>query len=579
MSRRHSPSALASLCALGALTALAALAAPGTAAAATASGVPAVPIPQNPNPGVPAAIGGPVSPHALPPQTVPQNPFLAANGRSNVHDDSWMTDTYAQSGPLGDHTAVSSTYQNQECGSVTFDTAGRIVSVCVGLHGPSLEMLDATSLSLLAAMPLPPRDPSRVSTGVFTDFGGGGYFYLDNQDRAVVPTTTRHVFVVAESSTPVAPVFTLQHDYDLSGVVAQGDEIESALPDWNGLIWFVSTDGVVGTIDPASAHVAAFTLPTGENIGNSFATDETGGVYIVSTFALYRFVAGADGTPVVTWRTTYDHGTRLKPGQANFGSGTTPTVTSSGLVAITDNADPQMHVIAYRRDTGTEVCRQAVFAPNTSDTENSLIAAGNSLYVENNYGYSGPSAVELGGLTAPGLARVDVDPTSAECRLVWTSQERAPSVVAKVSIGNGLLYTYTKDPAPSQTDDPWYLTAIDARSGATMFKVLGGTGLGYNNNYAPVSLGSDGTAYVGVLGGLVRFADAVPPPAAGVHGAAGARDAHTVSAGVAAASVTSLPSTAAPAPAGGAAGACAALLGVLRIARRRRRGGAHRAFP
>jgi len=282
---------------------------------------------------------------------------------------------------------------------------------------------------------------------------------------------------------------------------------------------------------------------------------------------------------VVTWRTTYDHGTRLKPGQANFGSGTTPTVTSSGLVAITDNADPQMHVIAYRRDTGTEVCRQAVFAPNTSDTENSLIAAGNSLYVENNYGYSGPSAVELGGLTAPGLARVDVDPTSAECRLVWTSQERAPSVVAKVSIGNGLLYTYTKDPAPSQTDDPWYLTAIDARSGATMFKVLGGTGLGYNNNYAPVSLGSDGTAYVGVLGGLVRFADAVPPPAAGVHGAAGARDAHTVSAGVAAASVTSLPSTAAPAPAGGAAGACAALLGVLRIARRRRRGGAHRAFP
>jgi hypothetical protein len=44
--------------------------------------------------------------------------------------------------------------------------------------------------------------------------------------------------------------------------------------------------------------------------------------------------------------------------------------------------------------------------------------------------------------------------------------------------------------------------------------VLAGEGLGFNNNYAPVSLGPDGSAYVGVLGGLTRFADAVPPPGA-----------------------------------------------------------------
>jgi hypothetical protein len=31
--------------------------------------------------------------------------------------------------------------------------------------------------------------------------------------------------------------------------------------------------------------------------------------------------------------------------------------------------------------------------------------------------------------------------------------------------------------------------------------------VGYNNNYAPVTLGPDGAAYVGVLGGLVRLAD------------------------------------------------------------------------
>jgi len=36
---------------------------------------------------------------------------------------------------------------------------------------------------------------------------------------------------------------------------------------------------------------------------------------------------------------------------------------------------------------------------------------------------------------------------------------------------------------------------------------LAGTGLGFNNNYAPVTLGSDGSAYVGALGGLVRLWD------------------------------------------------------------------------
>ena len=36
----------------------------------------------------------------------------------------------------------------------------------------------------------------------------------------------------------------------------------------------------------------------------------------------------------------------------------------------------------------------------------------------------------------------------------------------------------------------------------------------HNNNYAPVTLGTDGTAYVGVLGGLIGLRDAAPPPSA-----------------------------------------------------------------
>jgi outer membrane protein assembly factor BamB len=89
---------------------------------------------------------------------------------------------------------------------------------------------------------------------------------------------------------------------------------------------------------------------------------------------------------------------------------------------------------------------------------------------------------------------------------VWTSDERAPSVVPKLSLATGLVYTYTK-PVRADGRDPWYFTAIDFRTGATIFQRLTGAGLGYNNNYAPVTIGPDGSAYVGVLGGLVALRD------------------------------------------------------------------------
>jgi hypothetical protein len=92
---------------------------------------------------------------------------------------------------------------------------------------------------------------------------------------------------------------------------------------------------------------------------------------------------------------------------------------------------------------------------------------------------------------------------------VWHSDEIAPSVVPKLSLANGIVYTYTK-PANSDGEDGWYLTALDFATGKTLWKALAGEGLGYNNNYAPVTLGPDRSAYVGVLGGLVRLADASP---------------------------------------------------------------------
>jgi hypothetical protein len=366
-------------------------------------------------------------------------------------------------------------------------------------------MFDAQTLDLLAVMALPPRS---LGTGnPFTEFSGGGYFYLDQSDRAVIPTTNGQIWVVGETSDATGPAFSLQRAYDVSAVMSSGDHLMSALPDWSGRIWFATTKGVVGTIDPASGTIKALNLA--EAIGNSFAVDRTGGVFIVTDRALYRFDGAPDGSPSVTWRQAYPNVGIVKPGQTEDSSGTTPNLMGSEYVAITDNADP-MDVVVYRRAkrvSGSRVvCTVPVFSTGSSSTDNSLIGTGRSIIVENNYGYTGPTATTNGASTAPGIERIDISGTGTGCAPVWYSDQRAPSAVPKLSLANGLVYAYTKPPRADRID-AWYLTALSFRSGKTVYERLAGTGLGYNSNYAPISIGPGDTAYAGVLGGLVLLRD------------------------------------------------------------------------
>ncbi|HEX8207066.1 MAG TPA: hypothetical protein VF587_13480, partial [Solirubrobacteraceae bacterium] len=403
----------------------------------------------------PAFIGEPATPQPIDaPPLAPRHPYLAPNGRSNIHDDAYMTDAYEGPGPLGRGTTRRDVFHARDCATVTFDSKGRIVTVCVGLDRPVLTLKDPVTLETLAEMNLPPRQLGAGNP--FQDFTGGGYFYLDERDRAVLPTTDRHVLVVEQ--TP-EPGFRVARDVDLNGVVASSDKLISVLPDWSGRLWWISSAGLVGTIGRDEDTVRVF--DTKERNSNSFAVDDSGGVFIVTDGAQYRFDAGPDGTPVVTWREPYANTGEQKSGQVNAGSGTTPTLLNGNLLAITDNDDP-MHVVVMQRGreaTGDRtICRAPVFEKGAGSTDNSLIGVGNSLVVENNVGYTGPTSTQNGESTEPGVERVDFDVETRTCRSVWRSEERSPTVVPKASLANGLVYVYTKEPQ-DDGDDVWYLTA------------------------------------------------------------------------------------------------------------------------
>ena len=74
---------------------------------------------------LPTYQGAPAQPRPLTPTRAPQNPFLARDPRSNIHNDTWMTDAYAWAGPLGrSPRAFSGAMPPALCGSLTFHSRG-----------------------------------------------------------------------------------------------------------------------------------------------------------------------------------------------------------------------------------------------------------------------------------------------------------------------------------------------------------------------------------------------------------------------------------------------------------------------
>src|SRR5438552_11134413 len=149
---------------------------------------------------------------------------------------------------------------------------------------------------------------------------------------------------------------------------------------------------------------------------------------------MYGFTAdAASGAPEIGWREAYDRGTRRKVGQIDQGSGTTPTLLGEEWVAIADNAEPRLNVLVYRRRwdvAGTRLlCREPVFPPGASATENTFVGFGPSLIGENNAGYDTLPTMMFGRTGAGGAARGDLGDDGAGGHAAWPSGEASQPAV------------------------------------------------------------------------------------------------------------------------------------------------------
>lgn len=467
---------------------------------AVIAALPGTGIPQFPRPPwVPQLQGEPTGGSPIAAAPAPQNPALAPGEWATIHNDSWMTDSYSRARlPDPASADVMSFFAGGDCASLLWNEQGNLVAVCVSPTEVRTYVLDPRTLEPLAEQRLASR---ALAADALTNFSGGGYAVLDASQRLVTPLPGG--VIGRFDGGDLAPLGT----FDVMQALQPGEGITSVIPDWSGLLWFVGRTGTVGVLDPETGTARSLLSGPGGtpvDIENSFAVVE-GGAYVVTGAELLR-LSIVEGAPEVVWRLPYDTGVRLKPGQTSRASGTTPTVFGEGgrYVAITDNADPRMHVIVYdvSGSAPVELCAVPVFDEGRSATENSLIALGDSLIVESNYGYT-VTAVAGGHSTVPGLARIDV--SAGGCAVAWESDDiTIPSLVSKGLLADGSVLTYAKEPSLLGTD-AWWFTAVDAQTGDVRWRRLAGIGPLLNNHYAAGYVGPDGSVFVGTISGVVAL--------------------------------------------------------------------------
>jgi len=477
------------------------------------------PIAIPPQPGarpVPFFLGQEAPPHPINTRPIPQNPFVAAGSWAyNYHCDAYQSDTYFIEGPLGHKPKVTSSFWGTNSLMVSPISFGQDGWLFVGQLQPDaggslrwrINMVHPDTLTIVDELELP-KGP--LSTD---EVPAGSYWYMDNANQMVIATAEQTIWAVPH--TPDG--FDREHItvYDLSGEMRAKDSIKCIMPDFLGRVWFVTKFGLLGTLDRAKNNgcgqvLGTLALSAGEAAENGLATDEDGGMYFVSSQFMYRFDADAEGAPTTTWREPYDTGTHVKV--LSRGSGTTPTLMGTDYVAIADNADPQIHVLVYRRAKQLSpgqsrlVCAVPVFKPGQSCTENSFIATDNAVVVENNFGARTLKATMHGKTTEPGITRLDIASNAGWLR--WNNTEETVTCAAteKLSVKTGLIYAYTKSKGPPNTD-AWYFTAIDFHTGETVYKVLAGTGLLYADPVSSMFIGPNRRLYIGVLGGIVMMQD------------------------------------------------------------------------
>jgi len=296
---------------------------------------------------------------------------------------------------------------------------------------------------------------------------------------------------------------------------------------YDGMLAFATSKGTVGVVSRSfdSAHFLQFGEE--EEMSNSIACDEEGGIYVVTCERLYRVQWTGDKLTTDEseggWVANYETGTYGM--RLSKGSGTTPTLMGTGeqdrFVVITDGQE-LMHVVLFWRDEipsdwvqipGIKDRRIAAQVPVTfgdpgataSMSEQSPCVRGYGIGLVNNLLNTTSEDIVEGTILsqdpaiAPyGAEKFEWDPGARELRSVWVNKEVSlPNGIPAMSSATNLFYDV------GQRGGNWTWEALDWDTGELVFYYEIGAEPYYNSAWAATEVGLDGSLYSGCLSGMM----------------------------------------------------------------------------
>lgn len=312
---------------------------------------------------------------------------------------------------------------------------------------------------------------------------------------------------------------------------------------WDGHLAFVTKKGVAGVVKRDFTGLQTIVLGAGdEEVSNSIAADEQGGIYIVTSKAMYRVQWTGQQLSVDeaagAWRTSYDSGTAgTGGGRLGAGSGSTPTIMGSGdqrFVVITDGAQVAKLVlfwadripsdwqpIAPGKSLRVAAEMPVDFGdPNRTQTksEQSVVVSGyGAVVVSNDYsnttllgGGTGVPLIDqamngaivlMSGSTRVqpwGVQKFTWDTQSRQLRSAWVNmQVSCPNAIPTVSEASQRFYCV------GAYQGAWTMESLDWNSGQGHFRKFIGSLPRFNSFYASTQLTGDGGLIYGTLDGAV----------------------------------------------------------------------------
>ncbi|MEA2172143.1 MAG: hypothetical protein QOF76_5443, partial [Solirubrobacteraceae bacterium] len=269
-----------------------------------------------------------------------------------------------------------------------------------------------------------------------------------------------------------------------------------------------------------------------EIVSNSISSDETGGIYVVTSKLLDR--VQWDGKNLsLKLAGHYNVGPPASGVRLGDGAGSTPHVMGTSrdkdrFVVITDGG-PLMNLDLFWRDripkdwkpiADGKDRRLACEVPVTfgdpgatrSISEQSVLTNGYTSVVVNNalkdeaaLNALPPAqrqiAAALAGqdpLNAPyGIERIDWSPRTRTCKPVWSNRDVSiPNAIPTLSTQSNMIYSQ------GQINGAWGLDGIDLATGEQTLRTEASALLSSNSLYAATEVGPDGAIWQGTAGGI-----------------------------------------------------------------------------